>query len=89
MKVYDIIEAYGTNDEPAPGVSKAAVRKQTSDAINANKRANNSAEHQNAQANIQQQQGMRKEIRQQSKRATGIPNRAYMQQQAELQGRQQ
>lgn len=89
MKIYDIVEAYGMNDEPAPGLSKAAARKQSSDAINANKRANNKAEHQNNQANVQQQQGMRKEIRQQSKRATGIPNRAYMQQQAELQGRQQ
>ena len=42
MKVSDIVEAYGLNDEPGQGVSKATVRHQQSgDPANQNKRINN------------------------------------------------
>lgn len=73
MKVRDIVE-YGMIDEPQPGISNANVRKQTSNIANQTKRANNKAQHDQADYTIAQQQQMRSEKR---KRVapTGIPSR--------------
>ncbi len=52
MRLRDIAEAYGQIDEPVAGLSKAAVRQQTSDMANQTQRANNQAQDANAEANI-------------------------------------
>jgi hypothetical protein len=91
MKVSDIVEAYGLNDEPGQGVSKATVRQQQSgDPANQNKRANNDNKNANDEANIAAAHQFHSQKRKQYA-PTGIPNRAYMQQQQELQnqGKQQ
>lgn len=75
MKVSDIVEAYGLNDEPGQGVSKATVRHQQSgDPANQNKRANNDNKNANDEANIKAAHEYYKEKRRQYA-PTGIPNR--------------
>lgn len=79
MKVSDIIErtgAYGLQDEPAPGVTKAAARKQTSDIVNQNKRASNAAQNANDEANIANARATKDQQRDQMRIPTGQPNRA-------------
>lgn len=75
MKVRDIVE-YSMQDEPAYGTSRAAVRKQGTDAANANRRANNQARNANDEANVKAQQQYHKDKRVAKRVATGIPVRA-------------
>ena len=74
MRLRDIVEAYGQIDEPAYGMSKAAVRQQTGDIANQTQRANGQAQDANAEANIKAAQEYRGQLR---KRLvpTGIPSR--------------
>ena len=73
MKVRDIVE-YGMLDEPAQGTSKAAVRRNTSDVANQNKRMMNRQTDAATNATIAQQQASRQE-RRRRKAPTGIPAR--------------
>lgn len=75
MKVRDIVE-YSTQDEPAYGTSRAAVRQQGADNANMNRRANNSAKNANDEANIQAQHQFHKQKRTARRIPTGIPARA-------------
>lgn len=91
MKVSDIVEAYGLRGETGPGLTKASARQQQSgDPANQNKRANNDNKNANDEANIAAAHQFHSQKRKQYA-LTGIPNRAYMQQQQELQnqGKQQ
>jgi len=75
MKIRDVVEAgYGLIDDPATGVSKAAVRQQNLDISNKNIRSNNDAKNANDEANIKNSQAVYSEKR---KRVTptGIPAR--------------
>tara|TARA_B110000503_G_C7106207_1_gene396024 strand:+ start:951 stop:1211 length:261 start_codon:yes stop_codon:yes gene_type:complete len=74
MKVRDIIEAYGEIDEPAYGLSKAAVRQQNGDIANQNKRANNQAQNANDETNIKANQSYYSQKRK-VVTPTGIPSR--------------
>ena len=75
MKVSDIVEAYGLNDEPGRGTSNATVRQQQSgDPANQNKRINNDNKNANDEANIKAAHEYHKEKRRQYA-PTGIPNR--------------
>ena len=74
MRLRDIVEAYGEIDEPAYGLSKAAVRQQTGDIYNQNKRANNQAQDANDEANIKAAQEYRGQLRKRLA-PTGIPSR--------------
>lgn len=73
MKVKDIVE-YGMIDEPAPGQSRAAIRKTISTANNQNRRGLNRQKDANDNANISAQQAARAE-RRARKSPTGIPAR--------------
>jgi len=75
MKVRDIVE-YSMQDEPSYGTSRAAVRKQGTDASNANRRANNQARNANDEMNVKAQQQYHKDKRVAKRVATGIPVRA-------------
>ena len=89
MKVSDIIEAYGVRDDNGM-TSSASIRTQMAEPNNQNRRANDDNKNANDEANIKSAQDYYKQKRRQYA-PTGIPNRAYMQQQQELQnqGKQQ
>jgi hypothetical protein len=90
MKIRDITEVgYGLADEPAPNVSRAQVRRDRQTPVNQQRRAVNTQKNANTELQIAQTQINRDINRDQRRRPTGIPNRAYMQQQQELQGRGQ
>jgi hypothetical protein len=74
MRLRDIVEAYGEIDEPAYGMSKAAVRQQTGDIANQTQRANGQAQDANAEANIKAAQEYRGQLRKRLA-PTGIPSR--------------
>ena len=74
MRLRDIVEAYGQIDEPAYGMSKAAVRQQTGDIANQTQRANGQAQDANAEANIKAAQEYRGQLRKRLA-PTGIPSR--------------
>jgi hypothetical protein len=74
MRLRDIVEAYGEIDEPAYGMSTAAVRQQAGDAANQNRRANDQAQDANAEANIKAAQEYRGQLRKRLA-PTGIPSR--------------
>ena len=74
MRLRDIAEAYGQIDEPAAGLSKAAIRQQTSDMANQSQRANNQAQDANAEVNIKAAQDYRGQLRKRLA-PTGIPSR--------------
>lgn len=75
MRIRDIVE-YSTQDEPAYGTSRAAVRQQSANNANMNRRANNQARNANDEANVKAQQQFHKEKRVSKRVATGIPIRA-------------
>ena len=75
MKVRDIIE-YGLVDEPAPNLSKAAIRKDRSNQTNLLKRQTNQIDDQNRELSIAQQQASRNQNRDVRRIPTGQPNRA-------------
>ena len=74
MRLRDIVEAYGEIDEPAYGMSKAAVRQQTGDIANQTQRATGQAQDANAEANIKAAQEYRGQLRKRLA-PTGIPSR--------------
>lgn len=74
MRLRDIVESYGEIDEPAYGMSKAAVRQQTGDIANQTKRANSQAQDANDEANIKAAQEYRGQLRKRLA-PTGIPSR--------------
>ena len=74
MRLRDIAESYGQVDEPAAGLSKAAVRQQTGDMANQARRANNQAQDANDEANIKAAQEYRGQLRKRLA-PTGIPSR--------------
>ena len=74
MRLRDIVEAYGEIDEPAYGMSKAAVRQKTGDIANQTQRANGQAQDANAEANIKAAQEYRGQLRKRLA-PTGIPSR--------------
>ena len=77
MKVRDIIEqGYGTNDEPAPGFTKAGQRKMTSSQTNAEKRFAAQGKNTNDEFNIAQKGDIGNQTRDQKRIPTGAPNRA-------------
>jgi hypothetical protein len=84
MKITDIVSEYGMNDEPARNYSKAGIRKDRVVPQNQFRRQQNDLNNDRDESIIQQQQQMRNQVRDQSRRPTGIPNRAYMQQQQQL-----
>jgi hypothetical protein len=74
MRLRDIAESYGQIDEPAAGLSKAAVRQQTGDMANQARRANNQAQDANDEATIKAAQEYRGQLRKRLA-PTGIPSR--------------
>ena len=74
MRLRDIAESYGQVDEPAAGLSKAAVRQQTGDMANQARRANNQAQDANDEATIKAAQEYRGQLRKRLA-PTGIPSR--------------
>lgn len=90
MKITDIVEGYGMRDDNG-STSAATIRQQSSgDPANQNRRVNNDNKNANDETNIKAANDYYKQKRRQYA-PTGIPNRAYMQQQQELQnqGKQQ
>ncbi len=74
MKASDFIKEYGVKDEPVYGISKAAIRKDTSNIANQTKRFNNSIKNQQDELDVKQQQAARSEKRKRLA-PTGIPSR--------------
>lgn len=74
MRLRDIVEAYGEIDEPAYGMSTAAVRQQAGDIANQTRRANDQAKDANDEANIKAAQEYRGQLRKRLA-PTGIPSR--------------
>lgn len=89
MKIEDIIpeSRYGLADEPARNVSKASQRKSVADYQNINRRFNARVKDDQNEFAIRQMHDIRNQVRDQSRRPTGIPNTAYQQQQQQIMGR--
>tara|TARA_B100000900_G_C20412931_1_gene647631 strand:- start:385 stop:651 length:267 start_codon:yes stop_codon:yes gene_type:complete len=75
MRIRDIVE-YSTQDEPAYGTSRAAVRQQGATNANMNRRVNNQNKNANDEANVKAQQQFQAQKRVSKRVATGIPIRA-------------